>query len=324
MVQFCTSGAEATGYALRLARAATGRELVVKFEGAFHGSNDYALMSMAPAGTTPFPRAVPDSGGIPAGVRDAMLISPYNDLGALESIVRDHGDSIAAIIVEPLQRIISAEPGFLEGVRRIATRAGAVLVFDEIVTGFRLALGGAQELYGVNPDLACYGKIIGGGFPLAAVAGSADIMELCAHARAGQSDFVYMSGTLNGDPVGATAGLATINVLERPGAFARLHEIGRIVRERVSNALATAGLPAQVLGEGPLFQPIIGGHAIRNYGDLLRADSGTADRLARGVVDSGIYTTGKKGYLSLAHTDEDVECIVSAYADAVTRVAASA
>jgi glutamate-1-semialdehyde 2,1-aminomutase len=169
MVQFCGSGSEATLYAMRIARAATGRDAVLKFEGAFHGSNDYALMSLFPAERLPFPQAEPSSAGIPAALRGQVLIAPYNDLATTSSIVSAYKDQIAAIIVEPMQRVISPAPGFLAGLRELADRHGIVLIFDEIVTGFRFGPGGAQERYGVTADLATLGKVIGGGYPLAAV-----------------------------------------------------------------------------------------------------------------------------------------------------------
>ncbi|MDH3451165.1 MAG: aminotransferase class III-fold pyridoxal phosphate-dependent enzyme, partial [Gammaproteobacteria bacterium] len=175
---FTTTGSEATAYAMRMARAFTGRDRVLKFEGAYHGNHDYASFSQFPTGPANYPLASADSGGIPAPLQNTMLVAPYNDLDVVESVVREHRDELAAIIVEPVQRVIFPAAGFLEGLRRIADDNDVLLIFDEVVTGFRLALGGAQEYFGVRPDLASYGKIVGGGGPLGAVAGRAEIIDL--------------------------------------------------------------------------------------------------------------------------------------------------
>ena len=205
MVQFCSSGSEATHYSLRIARAATGRDMVLKFEGGFHGANDYSLMSMLPERQLPFPAAEASSAGIPAGLAENVLIAPYNDLVAAATLVEEYSTRIAAVIVEPVQRVISPVPGFLSGLRELTAREGIVLIFDEIVTGFRLGPGGAQERYGVTPDLATLGKVIGGGYPMAAVTGRRDLMALADSSRKGQPDFAYFSGTLNGNAVAAAA-----------------------------------------------------------------------------------------------------------------------
>jgi glutamate-1-semialdehyde 2,1-aminomutase len=316
MVQFCSSGSEATMFALRLARAATGRSKVLKFEGAFHGSNDYALMSLAPAHNVAFPEAVPDTAGVPGVLRSEVLIAPYNDLAEVERIVSQH--DVAAIIVEPVQRVISPVPGFLAGLRALADRHGAVLIFDEVVTGFRLAPGGAQELFGVTPDLACYGKIIGGGYPLAAVAGSSALMRLADPARVRASDdFVYMSGTLNGNPIAAAAGLATLAVLDEPGSYDRLTSLGERMRAGLHKALTSGGHPGQVLGTGPVFQVVITAEPVVDYRSFRRGDRSAAHRLAETVVDDGNLFTGDKGYLSLVHNDDEVDAFVASYARAL-------
>ncbi len=175
-LRYVSTGSEADMYAMRLARAYTGRELILKFEGGYHGMCGEALMSMAPQQLENFPQPVPDSGGIPQATRDGVLIAPFNDIAAAQSLMAEYADQIAAVIVEPLQRLIPPENGFLEALRKDTKRHGIVLIFDEVVTGFRLAYGGGQERYGVTPDLCTLGKVIGGGFPMAAVAGAADIM----------------------------------------------------------------------------------------------------------------------------------------------------
>jgi glutamate-1-semialdehyde 2,1-aminomutase len=176
-VRFTSTGSEATFFALRVARTARGRDKILKFEGGYHGANDYAMMSSSPRSPKAFPAPVPDSSGIPHAIEAEVLIAPYNDLATVEGIVATHADELAAVIIEPFQRLIPPQPGFLQGLREITRRHGILLVFDEVVTGFRLAYGGAQEYYGVVPDIACVGKIVGGGFPLAAVCASADLMR---------------------------------------------------------------------------------------------------------------------------------------------------
>ena len=250
MVQFCGSGMEATFYALRIARAATGRPAVLKFEGGFHGANDYALMSLGPSSPPDYPRPEPDSAGIPPAVCRDVLVAPYNDLDAVAAIVREHAARLAAILVEPYQRVIEPVPGFLPGLRRLADEHGLVLIFDEVVTGFRFGPGGAQQRYGVTPDLACLGKVIGGGYPLAAVAGPAGLIGLADASRRGQADYVYMSGTLNGNPVAAAAGNATLDVLGRPGSYQRLFAAGERMRAGARGGPAVPGRAQRHAGPG--------------------------------------------------------------------------
>lgn len=317
MVQFCGSGSEATFYALRIARAATGRPAVLKFEGGFHGANDYALMSLSPSGPPDYPRAEPDSAGIPPTVPPDVLIAPYNDLDAVSAIVNQHSARLAAILVEPYQRVIEPVSGFLPGLRRLADTHGIVLIYDEVVTGFRFGPGGAQQRYGVTPDLVCLGKIIGGGYPLAAVAGPADLIGLADPGRKGQADYVYMSGTLNGNPVAAAAGNATLTVLEQPGCYERLFTAGERMRAGLRAAFGAADVPVQVLGVGPIFQVVIGDTPVRDFRSLRRGDHARVGRIARLVREQGHFLTGQKGYLSLAHTDAEIDTTVAAFAAAL-------
>ena len=208
-VKFVGDGAEATFYSLRLARAFTGRTLILKFEGAYHGHHDYAMHGLNPAPGANYPAALPDSAGIPAEVSNTVLVAPYNDIETTTRLVERVADRVAAIIVEPVQRSLVPQPAFLAGLRALCDRIGAVLVFDEVVTGFRLALGGAQEAFNVTPDLCSLGKVIGGGLPLAAVAGRRNILELSVPNRPVDGRSVYLSGTLNGNAIAAAAGLAT-------------------------------------------------------------------------------------------------------------------
>ena len=217
-VRFVASGGEADMYAIRLARAYTGRNMILKFEGGYHGMSAEAQMSLAPSVRINFPQAVPDSAGIPQSVADEMLISPYNDLAAVEALLIEN-KNIAAIIVEPLQRIIPAAPGYLQGLRDLCDKFSVLLIFDEIVTGFRLAYGGAQERYGVTPDICTLGKIIGGGFPLAALGASTEIMQHFDKSIVGGDRWLMQLGTLSGNPIAAAAGLKTMEVLNREGSY---------------------------------------------------------------------------------------------------------
>ena len=211
-VRYLTSGGEADMYALRLARAYTGRSKIMKFEGGYHGMSAEAQMSLAPEVQANFPQAIPDSAGIPDSVRDEMVIAPFNDPATVVALLDEYGDDIAAIIVEPLQRVVPPQPGFLQLLRDECTKRSIVLIFDEIVTGFRLAYGGAQEAYGVVPDLCSLGKIIGGGFPLAAIAGNKELMDHFDEAIVGKDRFLMQLGTLSGNPVAAVAGLSLIHI----------------------------------------------------------------------------------------------------------------
>jgi glutamate-1-semialdehyde 2,1-aminomutase len=245
-VRFVTSGGEADMYAIRLARAFTGKPKILKFEGGYHGMSAEAQMSLAPTRDVNFPQAVPDSAGIPESVAADMLIAPFNDLEAVASLLEEHKD-VAAIIVEPLQRIIPADPGYLAGLRALCDTHHVLLIFDEIVTGFRLDYGGAQERYGVVPDICTLGKIIGGGFPLAAIGAKHDIMQHFDKAVVGGDKWLMQLGTLSGNPVASVAGLKTMEVLRRPGTYDRLRTIGTELQDIQTKALSEAGIAHRVM-----------------------------------------------------------------------------
>src|ERR1700760_2587260 len=248
-VRFVSSGTEADLYAMRLARAFRRRDKILKFEGGYHGMSDNGLMSLWPDRPGNFPQATPDSAGIPGSVRDEVLVCPYNDLATAQDLIRAHHDELGGVIVEPMQRLIAPEPGFLQGLRAVTQEYGIPLIFDEVVTGFRLAYGGGQEYYGVVPDICTLGKVIGGGFPLAAIAGRDDIMAHLDRARVGAEDFMPQIGTLSGNPVAAVAGLATLAILRRPGAYERIFANGEAIRDGLASALRDAGIQATVPGE---------------------------------------------------------------------------
>ena len=321
-VRFVSSGTEADMYAMRAARAFRGRERILKFEGGYHGMSDHALMSLAPKIHANFPRAIPDSAGIPAHVADDMLVAPFNDLAAAEALIRAHHDELAAVIVEPLQRVIPPAPGFLEGLRRITAEYGIVLIFDEVVTGFRFAYGGAQEYYGVTPDICSLGKVIGGGFPLAAIAGRADIMAHFDRAAVGEDRFLMQVGTLSGNPVASAAGLASLKILRRPGAYDRIFATGRQLMTALSDLLRQHGIDGQVVGEPPMFEVVFTASPIANYRDVQKGSADLARRFNAKLRARGIMKTDTKYYVSLAHDEGDIAHTIGAWDTALAELAA--
>ena len=319
-VRFVTSGGEADMYAIRLARAYTGKPKILKFEGGYHGMSAEAQMSLAPEREVNFPTPVPDSAGIPPGVADEMLIAPFNDLGAVASLLDEHAD-VAAIIVEPLQRILPARPGFLAGLRALCDRHGVLLIFDEIVTGFRLAYGGAQERYGVVPDICTLGKIIGGGFPLAALGASAEIMAHFDRARVGAEGWLMQLGTLSGNPVACAAGLKTMEVLRRPGQYDRLRALGRRLMDMQAGALEGAGVTHRICGDPTLFDIYFTEAEPVDYRSARHRDpkaNGVWNAALRG---DGVFKSPGKLYPSLALTEEDLDLTGRAVAAAAEAVA---
>ncbi len=323
-VRFTTSGSEATFFALRAARAFRGRSKILKFEGGFHGTHDYALMSVSPRSPKAFPAATPDSAGIPPAIADEVLIAPWNDLATAEAIIDAHHAELAAVIMEPYQRVIVPAPGFLAGVRAVTRRHSIPLVFDEVVTGFRLAYGGAQEYYGVVPDLAAFGKVIAGGFPLAAVAGSAAIMRHFDPALEGTPEYVWQAGTLNGNPIAAAAGLATLAELRRPGTYARLFALGARLRDGLAAAARRHGLAAQVSGEAPVFDIVFTDRPVVDYRATLTADRARIRAFNEACVRRGVVKAVNKIYVSLAHTDADVDATLAVFDEALAEVARGA
>jgi glutamate-1-semialdehyde 2,1-aminomutase len=320
-VRFVASGGEADMYAIRLARAYTGRDKILKFEGGYHGMSAEAQMSLAPSKRVNFPQAVPDSAGIPQGVADQMLVAPYNDLAAVEALLSEH-DDIAAIIAEPLQRIIPADPGYLQGLRDLCDTYHVLLIFDEIVTGFRLAYGGAQERYGVTPDICTMGKIIGGGFPLAALAGSAEIMKHFDKAVVGEDKWLMQLGTLSGNPVASAAGLKTMEVLSRPGSYDQLRSIGRDLQQMQSQALTEAGIAHQICGDETLFDIYFTDAPCRDYRSARHDDPSVNARYNAVLREEGIFKSPGKLYPSLAVTDADLELTRNAVSAAVKAISA--
>jgi glutamate-1-semialdehyde 2,1-aminomutase len=321
-VRFVCTGTEADLYAMRVARAFRRRDKILKFEGGYHGMSDFSLMSLAPKRPGNFPYPVPDSAGIPRAIQDTMLVAPFNDLETVESLIREHREDLAGVIVEPFQRLIPPAPGFLQGLRKITAELGIPLIFDEVVTGFRFAYGGAQEYYGVTPDLCTLGKIMGGGFALAAVAGRADMMAHFDRAAVGDEDFLMQVGTLSANPVASVAGLATLEVLKRPGMYEKAFATGRELMGTLSDLLRAAGLPAQVIGEPVLFDVVFSRDAIRDYRGTLKGDGDMLRRFNAALRKRGIMKGESKYYVSVAHTDEDVKQTIEAWKGAIAEITA--
>ena len=317
-VRFTSTGGEATFFALRAARAFRHRDKIMKFEGGYHGSHDYAHMSQTPKSPKAFPAAMPDSAGIPHVLEGEVLIAPFNDLATVEALLAVHADSLAAVIVEPFQRVIPPREGFLAGLRKLTQRYGIVLIFDEVVTGFRFAYGGAQEAYGVTPDLATYGKIVGGGFPLAAVAGRADVMSGFDPRGEGTGAFVSQTGTLNGNPVASAAGLASLAELRKPGAYERVHGIGRSLMTGVSDLVKTLGITAQVVGHPTVFDIFFTDTPITDWRSTLTNDTAKLRRFNEACLRRGILKGASKIYVSCAHTEQDVERTLAVFREALT------
>ncbi|UUV06242.1 aspartate aminotransferase family protein [Ruegeria sp. YS9] len=305
-VRFVASGGEADMYAMRLTRAYTGRDKILKFEGGYHGMSAEAQMSLAPSRRVNFPQAVPDSAGIPQSVAEQMLIAPFNDLEAVAALLDEH-DDVAAIMVEPLQRIIPPEPGFLQGLRTLCDKFGVLLIFDEIVTGFRLAYGGAQERYGVTPDICTLGKITGGGFPLAALGASTEIMKHFDKSKVGEHGWLMQLGTLSGNPVASAAGLKTMEVLRREGTYEHLRSIGKQLQQMQSDALNEAGIAHRICGDETLFDIYFTKAECRDYRSANHDDPKRNATYNATLRAHGVFKAPGKLYPSLAVTEADLD-----------------
>ena len=308
LIRFTSSGTEGTFAALRIARAFSGREKVLKFEGGWHGAHDYAQVSASNTTPSDYPNPTVDSGGIPKGASGTMLVTPFNDAQMATEVIAANRSELAAVIVEPLQRAVPPEPGFLAALRTACTDNDVLLIFDEVVTGFRLAWGGAQQYFDVVPDLAVYGKTISGGFPLAAVCGRTEVMRCADPRRRSEPEYVFVSGTTNGNPVSATAGLATLAELANAGSYDRLFTTAARLKQGLEEQADARDLPLRVLGCGPVLQPFFTRDLIRNYADTLRADAGLARQFGIELLRRDIFhTPGGKFYISTAHTEADID-----------------
>ncbi len=302
MVRFVSSGSEATMSALRVARAATGRHKFLKFDGCYHGHAD-ALLVKAGSGVATL--GLPDSPGVTPGATADTLVAPFNDLAAVEAMFEANRDQIAAVIVEPVagnMGLVLPAPGYLEGLRRITAAHGALLIFDEVMTGFRVAWGGAQLRYGVTPDLTCLGKVIGGGLPVAAYGGREDVMRLVA-----PSGPVYQAGTLSGNPLSMAAGLASLEVLRTPGTFERMDAMAHALAEAVREAGARHGVPVQASAVGGMWGFFLNPDPVADYAGARRSDAAAFNRLFHALLGRGVYlapSAYEANFLSVAHDDE--------------------
>jgi len=334
MVRYTNSGLEATLLTIRLAQAYTGKATIAKFEGHYHGGYNEVLVSVNPtideAGDENRPNSVPESKGISSHHVENTIILPFNDLKATEQILRKYKDKIAAVIIEPVQGgFIPAEEGFMVGLRELTQKLGIVLIFDEVKTGFRLTLGGAQSIFGIKPDLTALGKVLGGGFPVGAVGGHQEIMEimdptkggdiLSAGGKAIKKDHVlFHSGTYNGHPIVLAAGLATIKVLEGDNVYPGLLQKTKNLRSSLEKLYHSYGIEMQTVGMGSIFNIVHTNHPIRNYRDLLKADMKLREKVDYELLKMGIYTKPLNRYsMSIVHTDKDIEETVRMHEKAI-------
>ena len=316
MVRLVSSGTEATLSAIRVARGATGRDLLVKFDGGYHGHSDSLLVKAGSGGAT---FSIPDSRGVPAALASLTLTLPFNDAHAVRGIFDARGRDIACVIVEPVagnMGVVPPAPGFLAGLRELCTRHGAALIFDEVITGFRVAYGGAQAVYGVRPDLTCLGKIIGGGLPVGAYGGRSELMREVAPLGG-----VYQAGTLSGNPLAVAAGLATIRALARGDAYDRLEALGRRLAEGLAAGARNAGIPLTVNRVGSMLTGFFGAGPVTDYATAKRADTRRYARFFHAMRARGVYFAPSQfeaAFVSLAHTEADVDATVAAAADALS------
>jgi glutamate-1-semialdehyde 2,1-aminomutase len=310
LVRFVSSGTEATMSALRLARAFTGRDKIVKFAGCYHGHSDGLL---AKAGSGVATLGLPDSAGVPGGHASSTIIAAYNSPEDVEHIFTRLGASVAAVIVEPVAAnmgVVPPEPGFLEALRRITSEHGALLIFDEVITGFRLAYGGAQTVLGVTPDLTCLGKIIGGGLPVGAYGGRREIMEMVAPLGP-----VYQAGTLSGNPLAMAAGAAALRALGQPGVYEQLEGSAAALAQGLENAASEFGVKLYVSRAGSMLTPFFGVDPVRDYESATSADTSRYAAFFNRMLDQGVYLPPSQfeaSFLSLAHTGEDISTTLAA------------
>ena len=319
-VRFVSSGTEATMSAVRVARAFTGRDRIIKFEGCYHGHGDAFLVKAGSGATT---LGIPTSPGVPASVVADTLLARYNDLESVSALCATHEGSIASLIVEPIAGNMGLVPpadGFLSGLRDLCARHRIVLIFDEVISGFRASAGGAQAVYGVRPDLTCLGKIIGGGLPVGAYGGRADIMDLVAPAGP-----VYQAGTLSGNPIAMTAGIWALERLS-PRLYKELARRGAMLAAGLADAARAAAVPLQVNALGSLLTPFFIASPVRDYTSALGADTGAYAAFFRGMISRGIYPPPSQfeaWFLSAAHSDRDIRKTIAAAKGAMKEVARS-
>jgi glutamate-1-semialdehyde 2,1-aminomutase len=314
MVRLVSSGTEATMSALRLARGFTGRPKIVKFEGCYHGHGDSLLVK---AGSGALTLGQPSSAGVPAEIAGLTVVLPYNDIEALDRTFAAEGDAIAAVIVEPVvgnMNLIAPASGFLEHIRRLCDRHGSIFIFDEVMTGFRLHLQGAQGLYGIRPDLTTLGKVIGGGMPVGAFGGRRDVMEKIAPLGP-----VYQAGTLSGNPVAVAAGLKTLELVQAAGFYERLGERTRSLCDGLTQAAQQAGVPFSAQSAGGMFGLYFAARVPASYDEVMACDRERFNRFFHRMLDAGVYfapSAFEAGFVSAAHSEDDIRFTTSAAASA--------
>jgi glutamate-1-semialdehyde 2,1-aminomutase len=318
MLRFVNSGTEATMTALRLARAFTGRDKIVKFGGGYHGHGDGLL---AKGGSGLATLGIPDSPGVPMSYAQNTLLAPYNNAEAVEQIFQRYSKEIAAVIVEPVAAnmgVVPPQPGFLARLRQITSEFGAILIFDEVITGFRLAYGGAQAPYRVTPDLTCLGKIIGGGLPVGAYGGRREIMQMMAPLGP-----VYQAGTLSGNPLAMTAGIETLKILQPPETYKQLEMKSAALEEGITRAAAKAGARLQVSRVASLLTVFFTGNPVVDYESAKQADTALFSKFFHGLLAEGIYwppSQFETAFVSLAHSEDDIQTTVSIMAEVFSRL----
>jgi len=318
MVRFVNSGTEAVMSALRLARAFTGRDKIVKFAGCYHGHSDGLLVQAGSGATT---LGTPDSPGVPRAAAEMTISLPYNDAEAVEEAFRRYPGEIAAVIVEPVagnMGVIPPKPGFLESLREVTHNHGALLVFDEVITGFRVGYGGAQQLFGIMPDLTTMGKIIGGGLPVGAYGGPRQMMEMMSPAGS-----VYQAGTLSGNPLAMTAGIETLKLLRQPGSYERLEQLSAMLADGLGDAARRAGKKLFQTRVGSMSTAFFTEGPVVDYQSALKSDTAAFGRFFRGMIERGFYFAPSQfeaTFLSLAHTEADVEATVAAAREVMAEI----
>ncbi len=315
MVRLVSSGTEAAMSAIRLARGATGRDVLLKFDGCYHGHADSLLVRAGSGGAT---FGIPDSGGVPAALAQLTVTVPFNDLDAVRDVFRRRGDEICGVIVEPVagnMGVVPPRAGFLEGLREVCSAHGALLVFDEVITGFRVAYGGAQARYGVRPDLTCLGKIIGGGLPVGAYGGRRDLMT-----RVAPLGPVYQAGTLSGNPLAVAAGLATLRALREGDPYARLEVLGARLEQGLRAAAEKSGVALTVNRVGSMLTAFFTGAPVTDYASARRADTARYAKYFHAMLARGVFLAASQfeaAFVSLAHTDADLDTAARAAAEAL-------
>jgi len=318
-VRMVSSGTEATMSAIRLARGATGRDRILKFDGCYHGHVDSLLVG---AGSGVATLGIPGSPGVPAAMTELTVVAPYNDLDAVEDAFRRWPDQLAAVLVEPVagnMGFVPPEPGFLQGLRELCTRHGALLVFDEVMTGFRVAWGGAQRHYRVRPDLTCLGKVVGGGLPAAAYGGRRDLMK-----RIAPDGPVYQAGTLSGNPLAMAAGLETLRQLEKPGVYEGLAARSRRLAEGLEDRAREAGVELTAGHLGGMFGFFFHPGPVRCFADAKKAHEGRFRKFFAAMLEAGVYLAPspfEAGFVSTAHRPADLAQTLAAAEGALRRAA---